>query len=163
MRDTERGRDIGRGRSRLHPCREPDAGLHPGTPGSCPEPKADAQRLSYPGVPVLAGFFSWVFNQTQTYPILQSLQNPHILFPTIVWSFSSLQLHFSEFQWFHFLNDHLLLGLLGYSAVEHLPSAQGMILESRDGVPRWAPCMEPASPSACISAPLSLSLSLKNK
>ena len=42
QRERERGRDTGRGRSRLH-CREPDAGLDPGTPGSQPEPKADAQ------------------------------------------------------------------------------------------------------------------------
>ena len=42
-----------------------------------------------------------------------------------------------------------------------LPSAQGVILETRDrGVPRQAPSMEPASPSACVSASLSLSLSL---
>ena len=33
------------------PCREPDVGLDPGTPGSCPGPKADAQPLSHPGVP----------------------------------------------------------------------------------------------------------------
>ena len=31
----------GRGRSRL-PAEEPDVGLDPRTPGSCPEPKADA-------------------------------------------------------------------------------------------------------------------------
>ena len=41
------------------------------------------------------------------------------------------------------------------------PSAQGVILETRDRVPRQAPCMEPASPSACVSA--SLSLPLMNK
>ena len=41
-----------------------------------------------------------------------------------------------------------------------LPSAQGVILGTGDRVPRWAPCMEPASPSACVSASLSLSLSL---
>ena len=41
------------------------------------------------------------------------------------------------------------------------PSAQGMILETRDRVPHQAPCTEPASPSACVSA--SLSLSLMNK
>ena len=41
------------------------------------------------------------------------------------------------------------------------PSAQGVILETQDQVPRWAPCMEPASPSACVSA--SLSVSLMNK
>ena len=43
-------------------------------------------------------------------------------------------------------------GSLGGLAVKLLPSAQGMILESRDQVPRRAPCMEPASPSAmCLS------------
>ena len=39
------------------------------------------------------------------------------------------------------------------------PSAQGVILETRDRVPRRAPCMEPASPSACVSASLSLCVS----
>ena len=38
-----------RGRSRLH--RELDAGLDPGTPGSCPRPKAGAKPLSHPGIP----------------------------------------------------------------------------------------------------------------
>ena len=45
--------------------------------------------------------------------------------------------------------------------VGHLLSAQGVILGSRDQVPHGAPCMEPASPSACVSA--SLSVSLMNK
>ena len=49
MRDTHRGRDTGRGRSRF-PV-EPDARLDPRTPGSGPEPKADTQPLSQPGVP----------------------------------------------------------------------------------------------------------------
>ena len=31
--------------------REPDMGIDPGIPGSHPEGKADAQLLSYPGVP----------------------------------------------------------------------------------------------------------------
>ena len=35
-----------------------------------------------------------------------------------------------------------------------LPSAQGLILETWDRVPCRAPRMEPASPSACVSAPL---------
>ena len=34
------------------PCGEPDAGLDPRTPGSCPELKADAQPLSHPGAPM---------------------------------------------------------------------------------------------------------------
>ena len=37
-----------RQREKQAPCREPDVGLHPGTPGSHPKPKADAQPLSYP-------------------------------------------------------------------------------------------------------------------
>ena len=52
------------------------------------------------------------------------------------------------------------LGRLGGSAVEGLPSAQGVIPGSQDQVPRRAPCMEPAFPSACVSASLFLSLSL---
>ena len=37
------------------------------------------------------------------------------------------------------------------------PSAQGVILETQDGVPRWAPCVEPASSSACVSLSLCVS------
>ena len=54
------------------------------------------------------------------------------------------------------------MGRLGGSVVERLPLAQGMILESRDRVPHWAPCMEPASLSTCVST-FSLSVSLMNK
>ena len=58
-------------------------------------------------------------------------------------------------------------GHLGGSAVELLPSAQGMILEFQDGVPPQAPYMEAASLSASLSLPLSLSITLslmeKNK
>ena len=50
-------------------------------------------------------------------------------------------------------------GRLGGSAVGHLPLAQVMILESRNRVLHQAPCMEPASPSACASLSLSLCLS----
>ena len=59
-----------------------------------------------------------------------------------------------------FLLRFILKGRLSGSAVKCLPLAQGVILESRDRVPHWAPCMEPASPSACVSASLPLSLSL---
>ena len=38
------------------------------------------------------------------------------------------------------------------------PSAGDVILETGDRVPHWAPCVEPASPSAYVSASLSLSL-----
>ena len=46
----ERGRDIGRGRNRL-PVGSPMWGLDPRTPGSGPEPKADAQPRSHPDAP----------------------------------------------------------------------------------------------------------------
>ena len=43
MRDTEReARQRHRQREKQAPCRELDVGLDPGTPGSRPEPKADA-------------------------------------------------------------------------------------------------------------------------
>ena len=41
MIDREREAETQR-REKQAPCREPDAGLDPGTPGSCPEPKAGA-------------------------------------------------------------------------------------------------------------------------
>ena len=47
-RHTQRGRH--RRREKQAPCREPDAGLHPGISGSHPEPKADTQPLSHPGI-----------------------------------------------------------------------------------------------------------------
>ena len=42
-------------------CREPDVGLSPRTPGSWPEPKADAQPLSHPGTPVLLIFKDFIY------------------------------------------------------------------------------------------------------
>ena len=53
------------------------------------------------------------------------------------------------------------MGSLGGATVWRLPLAQGVILETRDRIPRRAPCLEPASPSACVSA--SLSVPLMNK
>ena len=51
MRDRKRERQKHRQREKQAPCREPDVGLDPGTWGSHPEPKADAQPLSHPGIP----------------------------------------------------------------------------------------------------------------
>ena len=48
MRDTQRNRQ----KEKQAPCRKPDVGLDLGTPGSRPEPKADTQPLSHPGVPL---------------------------------------------------------------------------------------------------------------
>ena len=53
MIDTERDREAQRHRRREKqaPCREPDSGLDPGTPGSRLWPKAGAKPLSHPGIP----------------------------------------------------------------------------------------------------------------
>ena len=47
MRDRERENE--REREKQAPCKEPDVGLDPGSPGSCSGPKAGA---SHPGIPL---------------------------------------------------------------------------------------------------------------
>ena len=56
MIDTQRERQRHRQREKQAPCREPDVGLEPGTPGSHPELKADTSLLSHPGTPYLRHF-----------------------------------------------------------------------------------------------------------
>ena len=51
IRDAEREKQRHRQREKQAPCREPDAGLDPRTPGSCPGPKAGAKLLSHPRNP----------------------------------------------------------------------------------------------------------------
>ena len=50
----------------------------------------------------------------------------------------------------------IMKGRLGGSVVEYLPLAQGMTPGYWDRVLHWAPHQEPASPSAYVSASLSL-------
>ena len=40
-----------RQREKQASCKEPDVGLDPRTPGSCPGPKAGTKPLSHPGIP----------------------------------------------------------------------------------------------------------------
>ena len=51
MRNTENQRHRQR-EEKQAPGRDPDVGLDPRTPGSCPVPKAGAKLLSHPGIPV---------------------------------------------------------------------------------------------------------------
>ena len=51
MRDTHREKQRQRQREKQAPCREPNAGLDPRSPGSHPGPKAGAKPLSHPGIP----------------------------------------------------------------------------------------------------------------
>ena len=50
MTDREKERQRHRQREKQASGKEPDVGLDPATPGSCPERKAAAQLLSHPGV-----------------------------------------------------------------------------------------------------------------
>ena len=58
MRDTHTHtqRQSHRQREKQAPCREPNAGVDPRTPGSHPGPKAGAKPLGDPGFPLLAFF-----------------------------------------------------------------------------------------------------------
>ena len=75
MRHTERERQRHRQKEKQSPRRELDAGLNPGTPGSCPEPKADAQPLSHPGCPKALVFFFFLFKAS----VLKTIDAAHLL------------------------------------------------------------------------------------
>ena len=51
MREREREAETHRQREKQAPCKEPEVGFDPGTPGSCPRPKAGTKPLSHPGIP----------------------------------------------------------------------------------------------------------------
>ena len=53
MIDIERERQRHRRRAKQTPCREPDVGFDPGSPGSRPGPKAGAKLLRRPRIPNL--------------------------------------------------------------------------------------------------------------
>ena len=55
--ETHRERQRHRQREKQAPCREPDVGLDPRTPGSLPETKAGALTAEPPRVPGI--FFYW--------------------------------------------------------------------------------------------------------
>ena len=52
IHERHRRRQRHRQREKQAPSKEPDVGLNPWAPGSHPEPKANAQPLSHPGVPI---------------------------------------------------------------------------------------------------------------
>ena len=66
MRDTEREAEAQAREKQAPSLTSPDVGLDPGTLGSYPEPKAEVQLLSHPGLtnyimftPRLANQLSW--------------------------------------------------------------------------------------------------------
>ena len=68
-RHTEKERQRHRQRQKQAPCRESNVGLGPGTPGSHPEPKADAQPLSHLGGPSINFLASDKLRQTEASPL----------------------------------------------------------------------------------------------
>ena len=56
MRDTEKERQRHRQREKQALCREPDVGLDPRSPGSCPGPKA-ALTAEPPGLPTIPIYY----------------------------------------------------------------------------------------------------------
>ena len=73
--ERERERQRHRRREKQAPCREPDAGLDPRTPGSCPGPKAGAKPLSHPGIP------SWRFSSHKNDCLIPVLDLSYYHFP----------------------------------------------------------------------------------
>ena len=64
IHEMQRKRGVGqrhRQREKKAPCREPDVGLDPRSPGSCPGPKAGAKPLRHPGIPFFLFFFFLIF------------------------------------------------------------------------------------------------------
>ena len=119
-RKRERGRDIGRGRSRL-PKGEPDVGHDPRILGSWLEPKAATQLLSHPGAPKYRDFncgcivsinqlmdnwhlFNIKYSNPYTYDIFHFLVFLSCLLENIV-IFCSLILHIS----FRFIHRYFIL------------------------------------------------------
>ena len=124
-------------------------GLDPGSPGSRPGPKADAQPPSHPGAPVFF-FLSFYLNFN------------HLTYHVTLVSgdqYSDLTLPYTPCT--HY--NKYTFGQPGWLSGLAPPAAQVVMLETRDRVPRLAPSMEPASPSACVSASLPLSVSVLNK
>ena len=83
--ETHRERQRYGQREKQAPCREPNVGLDPGTPGSCPEPKEDAQPLSHPGGPHLTLIYT---ASTSLFP----RDSPGLLLPSCI-SISTSPLH----------------------------------------------------------------------
>ena len=94
--------------------------------------------------------------------------NSHKLFLNIMIKIYNYILHFIGFLsalWesleeyiLQFLSRNQVQKHLGGSVVQHLPLTQVMVPGFWNRVPHRAPCGEPASPSACVSASLSVSL-----
>ena len=80
MRYTEKGRERHRHgqREKQAASREPDMGLDPGTPRTCPGRKAGAKPLSHPGIPYFILMVFWA-TAIRWWPVLEYLRWLHSL------------------------------------------------------------------------------------
>ena len=100
--ETEQQRH--RQRKKQAPRREPDAGLYSRTPESCPEPKADAQLLSHPGISRVLAL------------MLRSMSVYKFIFYVSVCDLPQMNLclwcevlkYFSNIHWFHWVKNAFL-------------------------------------------------------
>ena len=76
-----------RQREKQAPCREHNVGLDPRTLGSLPEPKADGQPLSHPGIPLPPFFFFLKQTDGCANPVFSKSIS---IFPTVFSPFMSL-------------------------------------------------------------------------
>ena len=84
-RQREREKQRHRRREKQAPCREPDVGLDPGTPGSRPGPKAGAKPPSHPEIPTTMVFNGTLYKLVEKdsgssckHVDLHDLQNAHV-------------------------------------------------------------------------------------
>ena len=75
----ERERQRHRRREKQAPCREPNVGFDPGSPGSRPGPKAGAKPLRHPGIPytvvLVTNFAHWPILQEENSHFMDSFTN----------------------------------------------------------------------------------------
>ena len=123
-------------------------------PRITPWAEGSAKVLSHPGCPLRI-----LFNVTYGHILIPYYLDLDMWKIAFHCEFMSKVLHLSHIYFclsflFHMFKSYLRAP--GWLSGLASPSAQGMILETQDWVPHRAPCMEPASPSACVSASLSL-------
>ena len=83
MRDTQRERQRHRPREKQAPCRGPDVGFDPWSPGSHPGPKAGAQPLRHPGIPNPTILLKKIIITKDSQGLLSLLQNDLYQQPTL--------------------------------------------------------------------------------
>ena len=159
MRDTKREGQRHRQREKQAPCREPDVGLNPRIPGSCPGLKAGTKPLSHPGIPLLPFlWWNWVWCLRALHFASFSLSSA--LFSLLLWVWLWGRLFYS---WATLLIvNYMCPGIPGWLS--------GLVPAFSPGRDPGVPGLNPTSGSLhgtcfslCLCLCLSLSMSIINK